>query len=72
MTNEQAISAFGSRVAIAAVCDVTPTAVAYWIKNGGIPYDKQCLLQVEAERRGKRRIVAKKVHDPKYRMREAA
>lgn len=71
MTNDQAISIFGSRKAIAEVCDVTETAVSYWFKNGGIPYDKQCLLQVEAERQGKRRIIARKEHDPKYLLRSA-
>lgn len=71
VTNEQALAVFGSRAAIAEACDVTPTAVSYWIKKGGIPYDKQCLLQVEAERRNKRRIVANRKHDPKYQQRAA-
>lgn len=66
MTNEQAITVFGSQQAIAEVCDVTPMAVYYWIKKGGIPYDKQCLLEVEAGRRKLRRIIARKEHDPKY------
>lgn len=72
MTNDQALAAFGSREGIANACDVTPTAVHYWIKKGGIPYDKQCLLQVEAERRKLRRIIARKQDDPRYRQRAAA
>lgn len=72
MTNDQAMAAFGGLQAVASACDVTPTAVYYWIKNGGIPYDKQCLLQVEAERRKLRRIIARKEHDPKYLQRRAA
>jgi DNA-binding transcriptional regulator YdaS (Cro superfamily) len=69
VTNDQALSIFGSRKAIAEVCDVTESAVAQWFKHGGIPYDKQCLLQVEAERVGKRRYIARKEHDPKYLLR---
>lgn len=66
MTNEQALAAFGSQGAIADVCGITTTAVYYWFKNGGIPYDKQCLLQVEAERRKLRRLIASRKHDPRY------
>lgn len=66
MTPMQAIDFFGDRNKVATVCDVTKTAVYYWVKQGWIPYDKQCLLQVEADRLPqklrKRRIVASK-HD---------
>lgn len=69
VTPEQAIEFFGSRSDVADVCAVTPTAVYHWVSQGWIPYDKQCLLQVEAERaptkRGRRRIVASRHDIPK-------
>lgn len=61
MVPQQAVAFFGSRGELAKVCDVTETAVGYWVKQGWIPYDKQCLIQVEAERaprKGKTRLVA--------------
>lgn len=65
VTPSQAIDYFGTRTDVATVADVTETAVYHWVKQGWIPYDKQCLLQIESERKpmnGKRRIVAKR-HD---------
>lgn len=61
MVPQQAIDYFGSRGELAQVCAVTETAVGYWVKQGWIPYDKQCQIQVESERapkKGKKRIVA--------------
>ena len=72
VTNDQVLSAFGSRAAVAEACDVTKAAVSLWFKRGGIPYDKQCLLQVESERRKLKRLVARWEHDPKYQGRRAA
>jgi hypothetical protein len=68
MTPQDAIEYFGSRKELQKVCRVTPTAIHHWVKQGWIPYDKQCLLQIEAERsprkRG-RRIVATRSDLPK-------
>ena len=60
MTPQDAITFFGSRKQVAQVCRVTDTAIHHWVKQGWIPYDKQCLLQIEAERSGKkgRRLIA--------------
>lgn len=66
----QAIDYFGTRADVSAVCQVTETAVYHWVKQGWIPYDKQCLLQVESERnpkKGKRRIVASRSDIPQER-----
>lgn len=55
MTPIQAISFFEGRAGLASVCKVTETAVHYWVRQGFIPYDKQCLIQVEAERLPRRK-----------------
>lgn len=65
MTLDQAIDFFGSRSQVAGVCEVTPTAIYHWDRQGWIPYDKQCLLELEARRakkRGKRIPIAKREH----------
>lgn len=67
MTPQQPIKVFGSKDKVAEICDITPTGVSMWAKRGGIPYDKQCLLEVEARRRGKRGLLADKRHAPKKR-----
>ena len=72
MTPKQPIRVFGSRAAVAALCRTTEAAVAQWDKRGGIPYDKQCLLELEAIRLGKRGLRARWEDDPKHRQREAA
>lgn len=54
VTPSQALNFFGDRDRIRVLCKVTRTAVYHWIKQGWIPYDKQCLLQVEAERMPRR------------------
>jgi len=68
MTPSQPIDYFGSRNEVARICNVTKTAVYYWVKQGWIPYDKQCQIQVEAERlpkkKGKRLPVASKYDIP--------
>ena len=58
MTPNQAIKFHGSRAALASVCDVTVQAVYRWVRFGAIPYDKQCLIQVEAGNQ----ILANKKH----------
>lgn len=55
MTPTEAIDFFGSRTELAAVCDVSQTAVHHWVRKGWIPYDKQCLIQLEAEKLKRRR-----------------
>lgn len=47
MTPEQAIDHFKTRGALAKACEVTETAVYLWLKQGAIPYDRQCQIQVE-------------------------
>ena len=51
MTPTQALDFFGSRRELAEVCEVTVTAVHHWVRKGWIPYDKQCLIQLEAQRK---------------------
>lgn len=59
----QAAEFFGSRKALAEVCGVSQTAVYHWFKQGSIPFDKQCLIQIEADRAGrKHRLIARKDH----------
>lgn len=76
VTPFQAIEYFGSRSELATVCDVTDTAVYHWVTQGWIPYDKQCLIQVEAERAprksSRRRIVASWHDVPEERRKAAA
>lgn len=48
MTPEEAISHYGSQAAVARACDVTDSAVYLWVKQGFIPYDKQCQIQVDS------------------------
>lgn len=65
VTPDQAIDFFGSRSEVAGVCNVTPTAVYHWIRQGRIPYDKQCLIELEARRsrkRGRRVPIARREH----------
>ena len=62
----QAAEFFGSRKALAEVCGVSQTAVYHWFKQGWIPYDKQCLLQVEADRtKRSHALIARKKHADK-------
>jgi hypothetical protein len=70
MTPTQAIEYFGSRTAVAEICNISETAVGYWVKQGWIHYDKQCLLEVEARRaprKGKLRPVASWLDVPEER-----
>lgn len=59
MTPSEAIEFFGSATEVARICDVSLAAVYNWGKRGGIPYDKQCQIQIEAEKlaaqRGRKR-----------------
>jgi hypothetical protein len=50
MTPQQAIDYYGSRGALAKTCDVTDAAIYLWVKQGFIPYDKQCQIQVDTQR----------------------
>lgn len=50
MTPQQAIDYYGSRRALADTCDVTEAAIYLWVKQGFIPYDKQCQIQVDTQR----------------------
>ena len=47
MTPNQAVNFYGSRAALAGVCDVSVQAVGHWVRYNAIPYDKQCQIQVE-------------------------
>ena len=59
MKPSQAVDFFGDRGQLALICNVTPTAIHHWVKQGWMPYDKQCLVQVESERSVKKgRLVA--------------
>lgn len=49
------ISFFGGVTAVAEVVGVTTAAVCNWVRRGWIPYDKQCLLELEAAKSGKKR-----------------
>lgn len=55
MTPAEAIEYFGDRRAVAQVCKISEQAVSKWRRLGFIPYDKQCLLQVESERAPRKR-----------------
>lgn len=50
MTPQQAIDHYGSRGALATSCDVTEAAIYLWVKQGFIPYDKQCQIQIDTQR----------------------
>jgi hypothetical protein len=49
MSPERAIEHYGSRGALAKACDVTEAAVYLWVKQGAIPYDRQCQIQVDTK-----------------------
>lgn len=49
MTPEQAIDYYHGRGALAKACEVTEAAVYLWVKQGAIPYDRQCQIQVETK-----------------------
>jgi hypothetical protein len=49
MTPEQAIDHYGSRGALAKACDVSEAAIYLWVKQGAIPYDRQCQIQVDTK-----------------------
>lgn len=51
MTPDQAIEHYGSRGALAKAVEVTEAAVYLWVKQGAIPYDRQCQIQVDTEGR---------------------
>jgi hypothetical protein len=65
---------FGSVRAVADICDVTAAAVYKWLRQGAIPYDKQCLIQLEAAKvKGKRGYpVASKKDAPERQIQAAA
>lgn len=46
MTPAEALSHFKTQAEIARAMAVTDAAVYLWVKNGCIPYDKQCQMQV--------------------------
>lgn len=46
MTPAEALSHFKTQAEIARVMAVTDAAVHLWVKNGRIPFDKQCQMQV--------------------------
>lgn len=48
MKPQEALAFFGMRTKIAEICNITPTAVGHWFKQGWIHYDKQCVLEVES------------------------
>jgi DNA-binding transcriptional regulator YdaS (Cro superfamily) len=50
MTPQQPIDFFGSRTKLAVALGVTETAVGQWVRQGWIPYDRQCHIQVESKR----------------------
>lgn len=57
MKPSEPIEFFGSVNALAVVCDVTDAAVYKWLRQGWIPYDKQCLIQLEAAKvKGKKPV----------------
>lgn len=59
VTPTQAVDFFETRGKLARICNVTEAAVSHWMKQGWLPYDKQCLVQVESERSTKKgRLVA--------------
>ena len=49
MTPEQAIEHYQTRGALAKACEVTEAAVYLWVKQGAIPYDRQCQIQVDTD-----------------------
>ena len=63
MKPSQAVDFFGDRTELARICNVTATAVHHWIKQGWMPYDKQCLVQVESERSTKNGRLVASWHD---------
>lgn len=47
MTLQQALSHYGSRLALSHALQVWPETISRWQSKGsGIPYDKQCRLEV--------------------------
>lgn len=50
MRPQEPIDFFGGRLALGKVLGVTDTAVGYWVKQGWIPYDRQCQIQVESQK----------------------
>ena len=49
MTPEQAIDHYRGRGGLAKACDVSEAAIYLWVKQGAIPYDRQCQIQVETK-----------------------
>jgi hypothetical protein len=49
MTPDQAIEHYRSRGALAKACEVSEAAIYLWVKQGAIPYDRQCQIQVETK-----------------------
>lgn len=47
MTPDQAVAHYKTRGALAKACDVTEAAIYLWVKQGFIPYDRQCQIQVD-------------------------
>lgn len=66
----EVVNFFGGAVAVAEICDVSPAAVYKWVRQGGIPFDKQCQIQLEAAKvpGRKRRLVANKADAPQRRV----
>jgi hypothetical protein len=58
---------FGSATAVARLCEVSTSAISNWRRRGWIPYDKQCLLELEASKRGKKRYPKASRFDVPYR-----
>lgn len=64
MRPQQAIDFFGNRGVLAGALGVTETAVGQWVRQGWIPYDRQCHIQIESkrlpakERAGKEPLIA--------------
>lgn len=78
MRPQEPIDFFGSRGKLADTLGVTETAVGQWVRQGWIPYDRQCHIQVEsqklprAERIGKTPLVASWDDVPEDKRRVAA
>lgn len=67
MTPQEAVEFYGSQAKVAREMGVSDAAVYLWIKNGGIPYDKQCQLQVATAGQ----LVARREDEPRARERAA-
>ena len=48
MTPEQAVEHYGSQANLARAVQLTDAAVYIWVKQGFIPYDRQCQIQIDS------------------------